>query len=355
MLKPVYISHATVISPQHTDDETLLQPVVKDENELLHCISPDYAAVIPPMQLRRMSRILKMGIYAGISCLQKAGIIKPDGIITATGKGSMTDTERFVKDLKTYHEEALNPTPFILSTYNAVNGAIAMQQQATGYNQTYVHRGSSLELALYDAYLKLNECDDTRHYLVGSFDELTEEYVLVKSKTAKWKTDRNNAIPLWKQHDSPGTVAGEGAAFFMMSNVQGKDAIRLHHIKPFMVEDTESVKEEILHSLEKISWNINEIDMLVLGMNGDCYDDIFYQKVLENFPDDLPVMLFKHLSGEYETATGFALWLVMQYLNEKKIPPVVWYNHPPQHKPKKVMFYNHFQQNNHNILLLSKD
>lgn len=352
-MNPVYITNSSIISPQHTDADNLLHPLLVDENCRMHCIEPNYASLIPPMQLRRMSRILKMGIYTGISCLQASGISKPDAIITATGKGSMIDTERFVKDLKTYHEEALNPTPFILSTYNAINGAIALQQQSTGYNQTYVHRGSSFELALYDAFLKLNETSDIKNILVGCFDELTEEYIKVKSKTGKWKECRDNKLSLWSQDDTAGTIAGEGSAFFMLANKHYDDCLNLHLVDTFTTQKLSRLDEEINYCINKVGWELNEIDMLVLGMNGDNKDQDYYNHILAMFPQNIPIMVFKHCCGEYETASGFALWLLMQYTAGKTLPKDVWYSNIPLHQPKKILYYNHYQGKNHNIMLFS--
>src|SRR5690606_22314402 len=105
-----------------------------------------------------------------------------DGVIIGTAKGSMLDTEKFIKDLDYYKEESMNPTPFIASTYNAVNGAIALTTQTTVYHQTYVNRGSSFENALLDAQMLCAESSDNIFVLVGGFEELTEEYYALKNK-----------------------------------------------------------------------------------------------------------------------------------------------------------------------------
>ena len=40
----------------------------------LSCIEPDYKDFIDPKMIRRMSRIIKMGVAAAIDCLQQAGV-----------------------------------------------------------------------------------------------------------------------------------------------------------------------------------------------------------------------------------------------------------------------------------------
>jgi len=183
-LNPVYIKSISCISPQDS-----LKPVFRGadftlpQDNLLRAKEPsDYGRYIPAMQSRRMSRILKMAIYAGRHCLEKGGVRRPDGIITGTGKGNLTDTERFLKNALEFRETALNPTPFILSTYNAVGGALALSTGTTTYNQTFVHGGSSLESALQDAQMRLQRSSSRQTILLGSFDEITEDYYSIREK-----------------------------------------------------------------------------------------------------------------------------------------------------------------------------
>lgn len=352
-MKPIYVTHTSAIIPQHQQSGALLQPLITDTEAHFFVLEPDYATVIPPMQLRRMSRLLKMGVYCGMDCMKQAGIEKPDGIITGTGKGSMIDTEKFVKELKEFKEEALNPTPFILSTYNAINGAIALQTKATGYNQTYVHRGSSFEVSLYDAQLKMNTRTEKQQYLVGSFDEITTEYFFVKNKIGYWKRDRDYGRSLLDQQDSTGTIAGEGTAFFMLSNKPEEAIAGIHTIHTSYKSAIEDIRRIIDDSILKAGWGKEEIDLLVLGLNGDKNDEPFYQDIMQYFPDTA-VMAFKHLCGEYETSGSFALWLTCQLLKGEHLPEDIWYRKPSHPvTPKKIVYYNHYRGLNHNVMLLS--
>jgi 3-oxoacyl-[acyl-carrier-protein] synthase II len=354
-LKPIYISNATAISPQRQDSDLLFDTLVQEENNRLIAIEPDYSAIIPPMQLRRMSKVLKMGVYCGMQCLQDAAITKPDGIITGTAKGSMIDTEKFVKELKTYHEAALNPTPFILSTYNAINGAIALQTQATGYNQTYVHRGSSFENALYDAQLLLQENDDIKHYLVGAFEASTDEYYKVKAKAGYWKTQRNTQLFLYQDHNTPGTALGEGAAFFLASNHKtALHTLCLHHVSSYTSIQPSDIVEILNNVLQKAGWQLSDMDTLILGNNGDVHDEIYYNELQQATGGHLPSIAFKHLCGEYETAGSFALWMLQQMASLKPMAQNIWNkaSDNADYQPKKVLYYNHYRATNHNFMLI---
>ena len=134
------------ISPQKTwDDETLLtKPLVYQGNRLA-TYEPDYTKYIEPKQLRRMSRIIKMGVTAGSMALKNAGLPIPDGIITGTAYGCLDDTGIFLKKMIENKEHALNPTPFIQSTHNTIGSQIALLLQCQGYNQTYTQGAFSFE------------------------------------------------------------------------------------------------------------------------------------------------------------------------------------------------------------------
>lgn len=117
----------------------------------------DIKVLIPEMNLRRrMSRVVKSGVAAGIESLLEFGARAPiDAIITATGLGCIADSEKFLDGLIAGDETMLNPTPFIQSTFNTVGAQIALLRGLHCYNTTYVHRWTSFENALTDAALRI--------------------------------------------------------------------------------------------------------------------------------------------------------------------------------------------------------
>ena len=117
----------------------------------------DIKVLIPEMNLRRrMSRVVKSGVAAGIESLLEFGARAPiDAIITATGLGCIADSEKFLDGLIAGDETMLNPTPFIQSTFNTVGAQIALLRGLHCYNTTYAHRWTSFENALTDAALRI--------------------------------------------------------------------------------------------------------------------------------------------------------------------------------------------------------
>lgn len=320
MMKPVYILSASAISPQHSFDRALfLQPVMSSDNGKLYVVDADYRQYINPVAIRRMSKVIKMGISAAMNSLQQAGVTCPDAVITGTGMGSMLDMERFLKDMIELKEEALNPTYFIQSTYNSINGWVALQTKCNGYNQTFVHRGLSMELSLLDAQLFLTEADEQQTVLVGCFDEMTEEYFFIKNKIDYWKKDIPNSLDLLKHNDTAGTIGGEGAAFFTLSNEPGNAVCAIKAIKTFQDAGIGEIQDGLQGLLTEHSLSAGDIDVMLCGMNGDNRQQDVYDMAMREVPG-ATVAVFKHLIGEYATTSGFALWLASELFRTQAVP-----------------------------------
>lgn len=168
----------------------------------LRAVEPDYAKVIDPKMLRRMSRIIRMGVAAAMECLAGA---TPDAIVTGTAYGCLEDTTVFLDRMVVNNEEMLTPTAFIQSTHNTVGAQIALILGCHGYNNTFVHRGFSFEHALLDGMMLINE-GDAGTVLVGGVDEITDGSHAILSRLGLYKHGRIN---------------GEGAAFFLLSREPG--------------------------------------------------------------------------------------------------------------------------------------
>jgi len=340
-----YIQGMAAISPQSTfEGDITNMPLVRTESNRLACIEPDYKPYIPANSLRRMTRILKMGLTAALKCLAESGVSTPGPIVTGTGKGSLQDTEKFIKEIEQYKETALNPTPFIQSTYNSVNGLIALQQQGTDYNNTFVHRGFSFENALVDSMMLLQE--GYTHTLTGGFEEITPEHFYIKSRIGHWRTEPVANTDLFNQ-ELPGTIAGEGSTFFVLGaeanehSIAALSACKLLY-KPDPMQLTATLRE--LGA---------DADLIISGTNGDSNHAHYYH--LLNNTLTQPSIPFKHLCGEYETAGAFALWLAASLLKAGTIPSALF--PMVQQLPsnfKKIVIYNHFYGEQHTVMVVER-
>ncbi len=351
-----YITSTGVISPQETHKaENFPDSVWEEVNNRLVCIEPDYRELINPLQLRRMPRILKMGLAAARLCINRSGGINPDGIIVGTGLGCLDNLEKFLLDVLDNHEHITSVLPFINSTHNAVAAHIAMLLQNHGYNLTYCHRGLSFESALDDALMNLEE-KKASHILLGGIDETTNDFRLLHSYLGYWKKPVSNLLLL--EDKSPGSIAGEGSAFFMLSSVPSDD----HHvivdgvytfITPDSAEESDIIPEIDLF-LKNHGTDKRDISLLLAGMNGDTNFDPVYKRLKQNyFSPQTGLAWYKHLCGEYYTSSSFALWLASVILENQVIPKITELISPEKREIEKILIYNHTRNTEHALILVS--
>ena len=135
---------------------------------------PDFREVIPPMEARRMGRILKRALWCSVKALEKADIAVPDAVITATDYGCMENSEFFLNGIMGIDDAAMRPVHFMNSTHNTIGSVVAIKLGCHGYNATYSHPGRSFLSAREDAVMQTGLGDiDTA--LVGWYDERTSK------------------------------------------------------------------------------------------------------------------------------------------------------------------------------------
>lgn len=313
----------------------------------LRCIEPDYKEFIDPRLIRRMSRVVKMGTAAALACLREAGLDLPGAILTGTAYGCTEDTEQFLQKLVAQNEEMLTPTAFIQSTHNTIGSQIALLLQCHAYNNTFVHRAFSFEHALLDAMLLLRE-NEAPNALVGGVDEMADIPYELLSRFDLYKkiAPAEASVPAVLPE---GTIAGEGAAFFLLSPEKLPGAgVRLLDVATFY--KPENMPERVAAFLHENGLSAGDIDLLLWGKNGDSRYDGLYDGVAGGlFPATLKAG-FKPLCGEYPTATAFATWLAVQVISGKNIPAGLL----PEagFLPKKILIYNHFYNIHHSLILL---
>ncbi|MBL4653101.1 MAG: 3-oxoacyl-ACP synthase, partial [Flavobacteriales bacterium] len=88
------------------------------------------------------------------------------------------------------------------------------------------------------------------------------------------------------------------------------------------------------------------------GNNGDSKPDEVYITVLNQFLESTHVA-FKHLCGQFDTATAFGTWLAAKILKTQSIPSVVKMN-KIERPPSKILVVNHHNNENYSLQILSK-
>jgi len=252
-----------------------------------------------------------MGAAAALTCLRETGIAAPGAIVTGTAYGCLEDTGRFLDSMIERTEELLQPATFIQSTHNTVGAQIALLLQCTGYNNTFVHRGFSFESALLDAVLLLAD-KEAATVLVGGIDEITATSYALLSRFGLYRR----------------TVAGEGAAFFLLTGEpSGDDYARLDGVHTFYKPSAdEEVGQELISFLQANDLAPENIDLVITGDNGDQQGNRIYREMAGSLFPGKPSRTFKQLSGEYPTASSFGLWVAAQQVRSG-VGRVLLYNH----------------------------
>ncbi len=349
-----YIVGLGCVSPQNTlSRDTFLDEVFEIDDSFLQILKPNYRDYIDPKQLRRMSKIVRMGIVSAKVAVKDAGIDNYDAIVTGTGMGCQIDTEKFLNSMIENDEGLLTPTSFIQSTHNTVGGSIALGNNNHNYNLTYVHRTFSFESALLDGLMLLNE-EKASNILLGGFDEITDESWLIKTKIGHYKSKPSYNLNIYSD-EQEGAQAGEGSSFFMLSNKSNDNTYaRIDGVDMFYRPKSNQIIEDKIHDfLNRQSLSVNDIDIIVLGENGDSKYDNIYKELKKSVFEESITINYKHLCGEYDTSTAFATWMSARIIKENSIPKAVSeVLNPPKHI-SKMLIYNHFRNVNHSLILLS--
>ncbi|MCY1663686.1 beta-ketoacyl synthase N-terminal-like domain-containing protein [Chryseobacterium sp. SL1] len=352
-MSAVYINSAACISAQDTLNEDFFRNL-KPENsvQVLKAIEPVYKEFIPPAMIRRMSKTVKMSSVASQYALKEAGIENPDAIITGTGMGCSQDSEKFLKNVLDNHEEFLTPTYFIQSTHNTVAGQIALALQCHAYNFTYVNTSSSLEFSFLDGKLQIND-GEAENVLVGSTDEQTERVMELYQLNKTIKKEENLPVDFLNS-ETEGVIWGEGASFFVLGKDKTENSYaQLTDIQITNKLDLEETQQFIEDFLAKNNLTSNDIDAVILGFSGDVKSDVYYKNATDLF-ENSALLYYKHLSGEFNTASGFSTFMACHILKNQEIPEVMIINDLKKEEIKNVLLYNHLGGNDHSLVLLGK-
>jgi 3-oxoacyl-[acyl-carrier-protein] synthase II len=345
---PYYIQGIGNISPQGTFDNTEFLNEVKTYTEnVLTCITPEFKGYINPVQLRRMSRMFKIGLTAAKICAQDARLDMPDAIITSSGYGCIGDTSKFLHEITDNGEKQLTPTLFMQSTYNSISGGIAMAMKCNNYNTTYVHRGFAFETALQDAMMQIED-QPAKRILLGGFDETDKDQFAISVRTGYHRREPVNSLSLF-QSPGLGTLQGEGAAFFAISGEKtDRTYAKLGDIKMiYAPTDALELIEAIQQMLLENDLSTKDINVVINGIGGDIKNDALSNEVIDTMFATNQQAVFKHLCGEYCTASAFGMWLGVKMLYHQVIPEIVKINHIHQ--------LNHFRGKNYGLILLHSD
>lgn len=213
----IYLMSAAQISAQEPLSEAWKDNPEPLSDELTRSREADYKQFIPPLEARRMGRILKRAIATARTATAQAGIGIPEAIVTGTGLGCIENTEIFLDALCREGEDQMMPTRFMQSTHNTISSIVAINLKAHGYNTTYAHNTVSFQSALMDAMMQLRR-GKIANALVCAHDEMTPSYhaLLCKGGYLKGKHAAECAVSMVLATANPGNALCEVAGMRML-------------------------------------------------------------------------------------------------------------------------------------------
>ncbi len=335
-----YIIAMESISPQKTFDVDVLLPNIRTfEESYFVADTPDFKLYLDAKNLRRMSKIVRMGAATAKKCLNTAAIEHPAAIVVATGLGCIEDTLKFLNQIIENKEQLLNPTAFIQSTHNTVSGAIALMLGCRNYNFTFTQQSVSFETSLLDALMLINE-DYALNVLLGGIDEITNEsYNLLKLGGCTGKAIDN------------GYAAGEGATFFVLSKVKSNDYIARIADMELNVSSIET--EYLREFLGRNSLDLFQVDAVMFGLTGDINHDAYFDVLKTSFKSSIHLQ-YKTLSGIYDSDTSFATWLAAKIIKTQIIPGEARINDHKRDQCEVILICNYATYYGYSFILVTK-
>lgn len=149
------------------------------------------------------------------------------------------------------------------------------------------------------------------------------------------------------QHPGTGTIAGEGSTFFTLTTEKPVGRwIELVDIQThFGALDPVEMTDLITSLLDRHEWTPDDLSFCMLGLNGDESHDRSYSQWMEKSMSNVPQIWYKHLCGEYQTSSAFALWLATRLLLENRIPNYLKLNPLEPRHMERVLITTHYDNN----------
>lgn len=342
----LYIRQTACISPQETIFHTNMNTIHAAVDGKLKAIEPVYEN-IPPNILRRMGKAVRMGIGAALQILKNSE--PANGIIIGTANGGIDDCTKFLQQIIEYDEGILAPGNFVQSVPNAIAAQLGLLTKNQGYNITHVHNGLSFENALIDATMQLIEHPD-HNYIVGGVEEISSSYYNIEVLKGDFTTASVSTKDFYLP-ESKTSVAGEGAAMFLVGSNKKNSIAKIIGIDTIHTNETEKVKQKLENFLKQYL-SSGKIDLLISGENGNNRLLKFYSTVESIIGNNTPVVRFKHLCGEYASASSYATWLACQLFLHQSVPSHLLKKESSPDNINKIIIYNNFAGVQHSFVLI---
>jgi len=297
-----------------------------------------------------MCKLLKRVAVLSRQTLKDASVDMPDAIISGTGLSCIENTEKFLYSIMENDEKFLQPTHFMQSTHNVLSSSIAMDLKCHGYNNSFVHRGTSFEYALLDALMQFEQ-KRINTALVGGYDELTDDYFTFFERIGVWDFVAN-------QSAAKKGFAAETAVSMLLETVKRENSICEINDVELMYKPTAAQMQKTLDlMLEKAGCEMSDIDAVLTGINTHVKNDNAYYDTIAQLFGDRPILQYKHLFGESFSAPALGVYAAATCLRKGRIPSFMMSDTSAHtsgiNDVKRILLYNHSRNKSHSFILLS--
>ena len=187
--------------------------------------------------------------------------------------------------------------------------------------------------------------------LVGGVDEFTDLSLKIQNRFGIFRKRPGSSLDLLKT-SSLGTLPGEGAFYFSLSGEKVKHSLASIDVVETFFKPT---KEELIDSIDQFmeSHDLKKggVDLVLAGKSGDNVNDLLTDVILNEIVGSSAVGVFKHLCGEYSTASAFAVWLGARIIQSQNVPSIIL-DKPFKGFAKNILIYNSYFENYHSLILL---
>jgi len=193
---------------------------------------------------------------------------------------------------------------------------------------------------LLDALMALKETP-AQQLLVGAADEITDTSHAIQQRFRIFKDAHHN-----------GAVNGEGVAYFVVSGEKSSnDKVAVVSLATFYNADEATLAKGVEQFLTDASLQAKDIDLVLMGTQGDASEDAPLQHLATSLFAASDTARFKHLSGEYPTASAFAVWLAAHIIETQNVPEGMS-PRKSSRAPKRVLVFNAYFRKYYSLILL---
>jgi len=336
--------------------------------------APPGTGLIPGASLRRLGRIQRMALAAAHLAVKDSpvGLCTGEGgaVAVGTGLGELGETAAFLENMIGLNEREPKPACFVNSVHNSLASQIALAFSLRGENHLFTHGPVSFELALGQA-LHVLRTGRAEQVLACGADGISPYAVAAGRRFGWWRSDGAPLVPMGESRaGAGGSLPGEGAAALLLArpgtverSQPGARVVRIAGVlaRPVPVPSLDAQAELSFmdRALGSAEIALGDVHFVLLGANGHARLDERYRQVVlalaSRLGREVPWGVYKHLCGEFCTASALGIALAVQTVRTGLVPAeLVRPDAPrPSWPVANVLVYHLSESGHHSVCLVT--